>query len=132
MKTIDRLNLNGVEYIIQDSTIQTDIKELKDEVDAELAKKADTATTYTKSEVDAELAKKANTADTYTKTATDEKIADFTYDKATIDQKIEDSGTFDPTLYYKKSETYSKTEVDTELAEKNQVITLDGTTLVIS
>ena len=104
----------------------------KDEVNAELAKKADTATTYTKSEVDAELAKKANTADTYTKTATDNKIADYTYDKATIDQKIADSGTFDPTQYYTKSQTYSKTEVDTELAKKNQVITLDGTTLVIS
>ena len=32
MKTIDRLNLNGVEYIIQDSTIKTNIDELKDEV----------------------------------------------------------------------------------------------------
>lgn len=104
----------------------------KDEVNAELAKKADTATTYTKSEVDAELAKKANTADTYTKTATDEKIAAYTYDKATIDKKVADSGTFDPTQYYTKSQTYSKTEVDTELAKKNQVITLDGTTLVIS
>ena len=104
----------------------------KDEVNAELAKKADTATTYTKSEVNAELAKKANTADTYTKTATDEKIADYTYDKATIDKKVADSGTFDPTQYYTKSQTYSKTEVDTELAKKNQVITLDGTTLVIS
>ena len=104
----------------------------KDKVDAELAKKADTATTYTKSEVNAELAKKANTADTYTKTATDEKIADYTYDKATIDKKVADSGTFDPTQYYTKSQTYSKNEVDTELAKKNQVITLDGTTLVIS
>lgn len=104
----------------------------KDEVDAELAKKANTATTYTKSEVDTALTAKANTADTYTKTATDNKIADYTYDKDTIDQKIEDSGTFDPTLYYKKSETYSKTEVNTELAKKNDVISLDGTTLVIS
>ena len=104
----------------------------KDEVNAELAKKADTATTYTKSEVNAELAKKANTADTYTKTETDGKIADYTYDKATIDKKVADSGTFDPTQYYTKSQTYSKNEVDTELAKKNQVITLDGTTLVIS
>lgn len=104
----------------------------KSEVDTELAKKANTATTYTKSEVDTALAAKANTADTYTKTATDNKIADYTYDKDTIDQKIEDSGTFDPTLYYKKSETYSKTEVNTELAKKNDVISLDGTTLVIS
>ena len=104
----------------------------KDEVDAELAKKANTATTYTKSEVDTALAAKANTATTYSKTETDNKIADYTYDKDTIDQKIEDSGTFDPTLYYKKSETYSKTEVNTELAKKNDVISLDGTTLVIS
>ena len=78
------------------------------------------------------MAKKANTADTYTKTATDEKIADYTYDKTTIDKKVADSGTFDPTQYYTKSQTYSKTEVDTELAKKNKVITLDGTTLVIS
>lgn len=104
----------------------------KDEVNAELAKKANTADTYTKSEVNAELAKKANTADTYTKTETDGKIADYTYDKATIDKKVADSGTFDPTQYYTKSQTYSKTEADTELAKKNQVITLDGTTLVIS
>lgn len=32
MKTIDRINLNGTEYIIQDSTIQTEIEELRDEV----------------------------------------------------------------------------------------------------
>ena len=32
MKTIDRINLNGTEYIIQDSTIQPDIEELKEEV----------------------------------------------------------------------------------------------------
>lgn len=32
MKTIDRINLNGTEYIIQDSTIQTEIEELKNEV----------------------------------------------------------------------------------------------------
>jgi len=32
MKTIDRINLNGTEYIIQDSTIQTEIEELRNEV----------------------------------------------------------------------------------------------------
>lgn len=32
MKTIDRINLNGTEYIIQDSTIQTEIEELREEV----------------------------------------------------------------------------------------------------
>ena len=68
----------------------------------------------------------------YTKSQTDSAIAAYTYDKATIDQKVAEGGTFDPTQYYTKSQTYSKTEVDTELAKKNQVITLDGTTLVIS
>ncbi len=32
MKTIDRINLNGTEYIIQDSTIQSEIQELAEEV----------------------------------------------------------------------------------------------------
>ena len=32
MKTIDRINLNCTEYIIQDSTIQSEIQELAEEV----------------------------------------------------------------------------------------------------
>lgn len=47
MKTIDRINLNGTEYIIQDSTIQTEIEELKEEV-RELADHI--LDTYTKEE----------------------------------------------------------------------------------
>lgn len=47
MKTIDRINLNGTEYIIQDSTIQTEIDELKEEV-KELADHI--LDTYTKEE----------------------------------------------------------------------------------
>lgn len=47
MKTIDRINLNGTEYIIQDSTIQPDIEELKEEV-RELADHI--LDTYTKEE----------------------------------------------------------------------------------
>ena len=126
----------------------------KDEVDTELAKKANTATTYTKTEVDnaidaatsgkvdtstfntysgsvdTALAGKANTATTYTKNETDAAISGYTtgytYDKQTIDQKISESGTFDPTQYY------NKTATDQLLAGKNQVIGLDGETLVIS
>lgn len=61
----------------------------------------------------------------YTKAQTDSAIAAYTYDKATIDQKVAEGGTFDPTLYYNKTETdnllankadtattYTKTEVD--------------------
>ena len=47
MKTIDRINLNGTEYIIQDSTVQTEIQELAEEV-RELA--SHILDTYTKEE----------------------------------------------------------------------------------
>ena len=43
---------------------------------------------------------------------TDEEMQTFTYDKQTIDRKVASGGTFDPTNYYTKSETYSKNEVD--------------------
>lgn len=61
----------------------------------------------------------------YTKAQTDSAIAAYTYDKATIDQKVAEGGTFDPTQYYDKTATdnllankadtattYTKTEVD--------------------
>ena len=61
----------------------------------------------------------------YTKAQTDSAIAAYTYDKATIDQKVAEGGTFDPTQYYDKTATdnllankadtattYNKTEVD--------------------
>lgn len=61
----------------------------------------------------------------YTKSEVDDAISDYTYDKTTIDQKISESGTFDPTQYYNKTATdallankadtattYTKTEVD--------------------
>lgn len=50
--------------------------------------------------------------------ATEEFVSDYTYDKATIDEKVASGGTFDPTLYYQKSETSSKTEIDSALADK--------------
>lgn len=61
----------------------------------------------------------------YTKEQTDSAIAAYTYDKATIDQKVAEGGTFDPTQYYDKTATdnllankadkattYTKNEVD--------------------
>lgn len=39
-------------------------------------------------------------------------VSNYTYDKATIDQKIGEGGIFDPTQYYTTAQTYSKTEVD--------------------
>ena len=41
----------------------------------------------------------------YTKEQTDSAIAAYTYDKATIDQKVAEGGTFDPSLYYDKTAT---------------------------
>ena len=41
----------------------------------------------------------------YTKEQTDSAIAAYTYDKATIDQKVAEGGTFDPSLYYDKTST---------------------------
>lgn len=52
MKTIDRINLNGTEYIIQDSTVQTEIQELAEEV-RELA--SHILDSYTKEETNALL-----------------------------------------------------------------------------
>lgn len=39
-------------------------------------------------------------------------VQNYTYDKATIDQKVAQGGTFDPTQYYTTAQTYTKTEVD--------------------
>lgn len=39
-------------------------------------------------------------------------VNSYTYDKATIDQKIGEGGQFDPTQYYTTAQTYNKTEVD--------------------
>ena len=44
-----------------------------------------------------------------------EELSSYTYDKATIDDKIASGGTFDPTLYYKKTETSGSTEISNAL-----------------
>ena len=64
--------LDGVR-IIEEKTEECveRLEDILDDVDGELAKKADKATTYTKTEVDTSLALKADKATTYTKTEVD-------------------------------------------------------------
>lgn len=49
-----------------------------------------------------------------------------TYTKEEVDKKVADSGTFDASQYY------NKTEVNNLLAQKNQVISVEGDVLIIS
>lgn len=81
----------------------------------------------------------------YTKSQTDSAIATYTYDKATIDQKVAEGGTFDPTQYYDKTatdnllankadtaDTYTKTEVSNainDVASTKQDILVSGTNI---
>ncbi len=60
--------------------------------------------------------------DYYTTAQTQSYVGGYTYDKATIDEKIQESGTFDPTQYYTKS------EVDTALGGK-QATLVSGTNI---
>lgn len=59
----------------------------------------------------------------YTTAQTQAYVTGYTYDKSTIDQKISDSGTFDPTQYYTTANTYSKTEVNGLLDDKANTAT---------
>lgn len=59
----------------------------------------------------------------YTTAQTQSYVQGYTYDKSTIDQKISQSGTFDPTQYYDTAHTYSKTEVNTLLDGKANTAT---------
>lgn len=59
----------------------------------------------------------------YTKTQTESYVQGYTYDKATIDEKVRESGTFDPTQYYTTANTYNKTEVNNLLGDKADTAT---------
>ena len=78
-----------------------------------------------KQEIDIPISQIFDSSNYYTKEQTESYVSGYTYDKTTIDQKISDSGTFDPTQYYNKTATdtllaakadtattYTKTEVD--------------------
>ena len=59
----------------------------------------------------------------YTKTETEAYVQGYTYDKNTIDEKVRESGTFDPTQYYTTANTYNKTEVNNLLDDKADTAT---------
>lgn len=87
-----------------------------------------------KEEIDIPISQIFDANNYYTTAQTQSYVSGFTYDKATIDQKISDSGTFDPTQYYDKDDvdglladkantatTYTKTEVDNAITAATAV-----------
>jgi len=102
---------------------------------------------YNKSEIDAALAGKANTADTYTKTQVDTALGgkqatlvSGTNIKTVNNQSLLGSGNIeiavavqaDQTIIEGSTNAVAGGAVYTALQGKNQVVTLDGETLVIS
>lgn len=84
--------------------------------------------TYTKDEIDTKLEGKADNEDipSLDGYATDTYVQTYTYDKATIDNKVAAGGTFDPTAYY------NKTDVNNLLLEKagnNQAMSVENTSI---
>ena len=69
-----------------------------------------------KQEIDIPISQIFDASNYYTTAQTQAYVTGYTYDKATIDQKIGEGGTFDPTQYYTTANTYSKTEVDNEIS----------------
>ena len=87
-----------------------------------------------KEEIDIPISQIFDANNYYTTAQTQSYVSGYTYDKATIDQKISDSGTFDPTQYYDKDDvdglladkantatTYTKTEVDNAITAATSV-----------
>lgn len=78
-----------------------------------------------KQEIDIPISQIFDASNYYTTAQTQAYVTGYTYDKATIDQKIGEGGAFDPTQYYTTANTYSKTEVDTALGGKVNTSTYD-------
>lgn len=78
-----------------------------------------------KQEIDIPISQIFDASNYYTTAQTQAYVTGYTYDKATIDQKIGEGGQFDPTQYYTTAQTYSKTEVDTALGGKVNTSTYD-------
>lgn len=78
-----------------------------------------------KQEIDIPISQIFDASNYYTTAQTQAYVTGYTYDKATIDQKIGEGGQFDPTQYYTTANTYSKTEVDTALSGKVNTSTYD-------
>ena len=85
----------------------------KQDINIPISQIFDASNYYTTAQTDTKISQatsgKADSSSVYTKAQTDTKIGTelsaFTYDKATIDEKVAEGGTFDPTNYYTKSDT---------------------------
>ena len=75
-----------------------------------------TAQTSSSTEISDSLALKQDVSGMSAYT-TDVELAAYTYDKETIDEKIGQGGTFDPTMYYTTAQTSSSTEIGAALNE---------------
>ena len=89
--------LSGEVQTISGESVTTG--EVETMIDEAVSGKADTATTYTKTETDNAIT--AATADM----ATQSFVRDYTYDKQTIEDMIEEGGGFIPENYYDKTAT---------------------------
>ena len=95
------------------NTISGEIITIQDEIDD-----IDIDNYYTKAESDGKYQLKGDYV-------TGAQMSAFTYDKATIDQKVAEGGTFDPTQYY------NKTATDALLAQKQNTL-IAGSGILIS
>ena len=91
----------------------------KDEVNAELAKKANSDEVYPKADADAELAKKANVDDVYDKTAIDEKFANVTVTGAA---KLAEDNTFTATNTFEGSVALTTATITTDPTKETDVV----------
>jgi len=95
----------------------------KSEISTALNGKANSSHTHSTSDINGFNAaiSSAIASDASVSGAIESIVSDYTYDKDTIDNKIGSGGTFDPTLYYKKSETSGKSEISTALNGKSDI-----------
>ena len=102
----------------------------KQDINIPISQIFDASNYYTTAQTDTKISQatsgKADSSSVYTKAQTDTKIGTelsaFTYDKQTIDEKVAEGGTFDPTQYY------TKTDTDTLLNAK-QATLVSGTNI---
>ena len=91
----------------------------KDEVTAELAKKANLDETYSKTDADAELAKKANADDVYDKAAIDEKFANVSVDGAA---KLAEANTFTAVNTFQEAVALTSATITADPTKETDVV----------
>jgi len=109
----DVQTLSGEVQTISGSAITSG--EVQTMINKSVSGKADSNSVYTKTQSDNKYQLKGDYV-------TGAQMSAFTYDKATIDEKVAEGGTFDPTLYY------TKTATDALLADKASTTALTAHT----